>query len=185
MTLTATNKVIPRHQDLSESERTALKLKRSIKLQNKEFKLAQKQNRPKLNKARSLQEFGEHAEETAKALSSLALKVMSLQTAFGYAEEMIRLDIDGEGVEWDNSASLKLAEKIQTIRATEIMLKHFNVSKSNSNKIIEQTIAKQFGMPGVAIQPSAPPNTPAIPTFTAKDIKATLEAYGKELGKPE
>ena len=168
---------------MSDSERTALKIKRQMHQQNKAFKAAQKQNRPKLNRTKSLEEFGEYAETTAKALSSLALKVMSLQTAFGYAESMIRLDIDGEGVEWDNNSAFKIAEKIQTIVSTSIMLKHFGVTKSLSNAIVEQTIAKLFGQPGVSPTAIPPPSNSGVPTFTTAQIRETLEAYGKTIEK--
>ena len=172
---------------MSDSERTALKIKRQMHQQNKAFKAAQKQNRPKLNRTKSLEEFGEYAETTAKALSSLALKVMSLQTAFGYAESMIRLDIDGEGVEWDTKEAFKVAERIENLLTAKILFHHFSVPKSIANGIINQMILKQFG-PAVATNtalPVPPPNN-GIPTFSASEVRQMLEQHGKKIdkGKP-
>jgi len=179
---TSGKKVIPRHDDLTDIERKALRLKRQLKQQNKVFRQAQKLNRPRLNKTKSLQEFGEYADDTAKKLSELTLRVMSLQTAFNYAESMISQDVDAAGVEWSVDAAFKIADKIQVIETTRIMLKHFGIAKAISNLIMNQTILKQFGIPaGTSTQLPVNPN-PGVPTFTSSDIKKVLEEYGKDIG---
>ncbi len=173
--MTATSKKIPRHEELTEAQRKSNMLKRQMLLQNKEFKKAQKLNRPKLDREKTLEDFGEYAEVTAKALAELTIKVMALQTAFGYAEKMISQDIEGDGVEWDTQASMRIAERIQTVIATQIMLTHFNVSKILCKSIIEKTIAKQFGI--AATLPSVPPKQSNIPSISAQDMKSILDEY--------
>jgi len=180
---TSSKKVISRHEDMSDVERKALRLKRQLKQQNKVFRQAQKLNRPRLNKTKSLQEFGEYADDTAKKLSELTLRVMSLQTAFNYAESMINSDIEAAGVEWQTDAAFKIADKIQVVETTRIMLKHFGISKALTNVIMNQTILKQFGVPaGTSTQLPMNPN-PGVPTFTGNDIKKVLEEYGKDISK--
>jgi hypothetical protein len=175
-------KVIPRHEEMSDTERKAKKLKRQIRLQNKAFRQAQKLNRPKLNKEKSLEEFSEHADETAKSLSELALRVMSLQTAFGYAQTMVSQDIGGDGVEWSTDTALKISDKIQVIETTRIMLKHYGIAKSLANAIINQTILRQFGIPNSTASVQTQNPNPGVPTFSSADVRQVLEQYSKDIG---
>lgn len=193
LTSTPTSKVKGvsiRREDLTDVEKKARSIRRQIRMQNKTYKQAQRLNRPKLNKVKFLEEFSEYADGTAKKLSNLTLRVMSLQTAFSYAESMIAQDIDGQGVEWQIDSALRIAEKIQVVETTRIMLAHFELPKTLINAIIAQTIAKQFGTPNSVSIPQQSQQTPvnnnSLPTFSSAQVKKVLEDFGKDIsgGKP-
>jgi hypothetical protein len=179
-------RIIPRHLELSETERQAKILKRAMKNQNKVFKEAHKMNRPRLDKEVALKGYSAASTKTGKKLARLALRVMSLQTAFDYARSMINQDIAVEGVEWDTNIAFREANKIQRIQTLRILLDHFKVPIKEANEIINQAISKEFGLGKVSNAPPLPvPNRGSVTTVTPGQIRKVLQQYGKDIEPQE